>query len=207
MTGFDLEQVRDVLADAFDEQSFDELLLFALDINRPRIVQDDAFNTVVLNVLRKAQQEGWDALLLAKAAERRPMRPDVQEVARKYGATLVGEFNPFFISQIAACVRLWTRSLRRIALTCTLTVASAISSFFAMDLFESPSARQCITSFSRGESCGAVWSVARIGSWSSNRCSSRPRTSGIAVVGKSASPIITHSRDLINTSRVLPSAK
>src|SRR2546421_710261 len=92
MTGFDLERVRDVLADAFSDDDFDELLLFTLDIRRDKIVKDDAFNTVVLNVLKKAQQEGWDALLLAYAAARRPMRPDVQEIARKYGTTLVGEF-------------------------------------------------------------------------------------------------------------------
>jgi hypothetical protein len=101
MTGFDLEKVRDLLADAFDEQSFDELLLFDLDITRAKIVKDDALNTVILKVLQKAAQEGWDALLLAMAAKRRPHRPDVQEMARKYGATLVGEFrrsagsNPF----------------------------------------------------------------------------------------------------------------
>jgi hypothetical protein len=92
MTGFDLEMIRDVLADAFDDQSFDELLLFSLNIRREKIVKDDAFNTVVLNVLKKGAQEGWDALLLAKAAERRPLRRDVQEIAGKYAASLVGEF-------------------------------------------------------------------------------------------------------------------
>src|SRR5260370_26015831 len=92
MQGFDLERVRDILADAFDLESFDELLLFELDIVRARIVQDDALNTVVLKVLQKAAQEGWDALLIAKAAKRRPLRQDVQEIARKYGASLVGEF-------------------------------------------------------------------------------------------------------------------
>ena len=34
--------------------------------------------------------------------------------------------DPLFIPQIAACVRFWTRILRRIALTWTFTVASAI---------------------------------------------------------------------------------
>src|SRR5262245_1913667 len=92
MTGFDLERIRDILADSFDDQSFDELLLFDLDIRREKIVKDDAFNTVVLNVWKRAAQEGWDALLLVKAAARRPMRPDVQEIARKYGVSLVGEF-------------------------------------------------------------------------------------------------------------------
>ena len=92
MTGFDLEMIRDVLPDTFDDQDFDELLLFDLDINRAKIVKDDALNTVVLNVLKKAALEGWDALLLVKAAQRRPFRADVQEIARKYGSSLVGEF-------------------------------------------------------------------------------------------------------------------
>jgi hypothetical protein len=92
MTGFDLERVRDTLADAFDDQAFDELLLFKLNIDRAKIVKDDALNTVVLNVLRKASQEGWDALLLVKAAEVRPRRPDVQALARKYAVGLVSEF-------------------------------------------------------------------------------------------------------------------
>ena len=92
MTGFDLEKVRDILAGAFDDDDFDELLLFGLDIDRAKIVKNDALNTVVLNVLKKATQGGWDALLIAKAAQRRPHRADVQDIARKYGASLVGEF-------------------------------------------------------------------------------------------------------------------
>src|SRR5882724_5308945 len=63
--------------------------------------------------------------------------------------------DPWFTPQIAACVRLWTRILRRIALTWTFTVASAISIFRAMHLLESPSIRQRRIDFSRGESCGA----------------------------------------------------
>jgi len=102
---------------------------------------------------------------------------------------------------IAACVRLRTRSLRRIALTCTLIVASAILIFLAMDLIDSPSTRQPRIRFSGRVSCGTIWSTAKIGSWSSDRCSSWPRTSGIDEVGKPASPIITNSTDLINTSR------
>ncbi len=63
--------------------------------------------------------------------------------------------DPLFTPQIAACVRLWTRILRRIALMWTFTVASAISIFRAMHLLESPSIRQRRIDISRGESCGA----------------------------------------------------
>src|SRR5881396_668029 len=50
-------------------------------------------------------------------------------------------WDPLLIPQIAACVRFWTRILRRIALTWTFTVASAISIFRAIHLLESPSIR------------------------------------------------------------------
>src|SRR5258705_986763 len=85
--------------------------------------------------------------------------------------------DPLFIPQIAACVRFWTRILRRIALTWTFTVASAMAIFRAMHLLESPSIRQRRIDFSRVESCGAsVYSVpTRIG-WSfSSRGAAWPR--------------------------------
>src|SRR5437868_5382427 len=87
--------------------------------------------------------------------------------------------DPLFIPQIAACVRLWTRILRRIALTWTFTVASAISIFRAMHLLESPSIRQRRIEFSRVESCGAsVLSVLiRIAWLFSLRGAARPRRS------------------------------
>ena len=80
-------------------------------------------------------------------------------VSRPEGGTLVLcaiASVPWFIAQIAACVRFWTRILRKIALTWTFTVASAISIFRAMLLLESPSTRQRRIDFSRGESCGAI---------------------------------------------------
>ena len=58
---------------------------------------------------------------------------------------------PLFIPQIAACVRFWTRILRRIALTWTFTVASAMSIFRAMHLLELPSIKHDRIAFSRGE--------------------------------------------------------
>ncbi|AMV25227.1 hypothetical protein VT84_12580 [Gemmata sp. SH-PL17] len=91
LTGFDLERVRDLLADTFDGHSFDEMLLFDLNITRSRVVPDGAFNTVVLNVLLLSTREGWVPRLIAAAAKRRPGRPDVQELAKQYAATLVAQ--------------------------------------------------------------------------------------------------------------------
>src|SRR6266550_1191220 len=84
-----------------------------------------------------------------------------------------------FIPQIAACVRFWTRILRRIALTWTFTVASAISIFRAIHLLESPSIKQRRIDFSRVESCGAnVFSaVMRIAWLFSSRGAAWPRGS------------------------------
>src|SRR5258707_5778392 len=85
--------------------------------------------------------------------------------------------DPLFIPQIAACVRFWTRILRRIALTWTFTVASAMAIFRAMHLLESPSMRQHRINFSRVESCGAsVFSVPTRIAWSfSSRGAAWPR--------------------------------
>ena len=66
---------------------------------------------------------------------------------------IVRTSEPLFIPQIAAWVRFWTLILRRIALTWTFTVASAISILRAMHLLESPAIRHCMIDFSRGDSC------------------------------------------------------
>src|SRR6266480_1966548 len=70
-------------------------------------------------------------------------------------ASFFAEMNgPLLIAQIAACVRLRTRILRRIALTCTFTVASAMAILRATVLLESPWIRQrrmdCCRADSRG---------------------------------------------------------
>src|SRR6202048_1228730 len=81
--------------------------------------------------------------------------------------TVAGRVNvPLFIPQIAACVRFWTRILRRIALTWVFTVVSEISIFRAMHLLDSPSIRQRRIDFSRAESCGVrVFSVGMRMAW------------------------------------------
>jgi hypothetical protein len=124
--------------------------------------------------------------------------------------------HPLFIPQIAACVRLWTRILRRIVVTWTFTAASAISIFRAMDLLEAASIRQRSTDFSRGASCGAsassaVTKVASLLSWRGPAASewspSGPRTNDINSGGRTVSPIIISSIDLMNTSHVMTPTK
>src|SRR5579885_2250765 len=74
-------------------------------------------------------------------------------------------------AQIAACVRLLTRILRRIALTWTFTVASAILILRAVLLLGQPSAIQRRRHFPRADSRGVV-------SVPSTRSASVPRPSG-----------------------------
>jgi hypothetical protein len=92
MTGFDMGVVRDTLVSTFDLQSFDAFLLTKLNVVRGNLVAAGGLRDVILQVLQIADQEGWDALLIRKAAEERPLRADVQEMARRYGKTLVGQF-------------------------------------------------------------------------------------------------------------------
>src|SRR6202043_2821256 len=82
---------------------------------------------------------------------------------------------PLFTPQIAACVRFWTRILRRIALTWTFTVASAILIFRAIHLLKSPSIRQRRINFSRVESCGAKVFLMGIAWLFSSRGAASPR--------------------------------
>jgi len=89
MRGIDLERVRDVLVSTFNPDEFDMLLRFKFDIDRQDEVGDGPFKRVVFQVLTKAEQEGWDPLLIAEAAAARPMRKDVQSLYVEYAQGLV----------------------------------------------------------------------------------------------------------------------
>lgn len=92
MTGFDLATVRDKLLPCFNPNSFDEFLLTKLNKRRADIVPSGGLRAVILEVLQIADEEGWDALLIARAAEFRPLRLELKELAILYGKTLVGQF-------------------------------------------------------------------------------------------------------------------
>jgi hypothetical protein len=92
MTGIELEEVHAVLVECFDPQSFAQFLKMRMDRVLANIAGPGSFGNVVFEVLSVAEREGWDALLVARAAEVRPLRPDIQALAKKYGRTLVGQF-------------------------------------------------------------------------------------------------------------------
>ncbi len=92
MTGIELEEVHAVLVACFDPPSFAFFLKTRMEKVLANIAGPGPFGHVVFEVLSVAEQEGWDALLVARAAEVRPLRPDLQALARKYGANLLGQF-------------------------------------------------------------------------------------------------------------------
>src|SRR5262245_31200184 len=101
--------------------------------------------------LRRAEIRPVSSHLGGRSRDQPRLREE-RAVARSVtieGATVAGAGNagllpiavidePLLMAQIAACVRFWTRILRRIALTWTFTVASAISILRAIDLLDSP---------------------------------------------------------------------
>jgi len=91
MTGFELEPIRDTLVSCFNPNSFAQFLSFRLNKKLANIVGPGAFNDVVFNVLELADQEGWDALLIARAAEYVPGKKDLRELANRYALTLAGQ--------------------------------------------------------------------------------------------------------------------
>ena len=91
MTGIQLEEVHAALVASFDSQSFAFFLKTRMEKVLANIAGAGPFNNVVFEVLTVAEQEGWDALLIARAAEVRPFRGDLQALAQMYGRTLVGQ--------------------------------------------------------------------------------------------------------------------
>lgn len=92
MTGIELEEVHRTLVASFDQTSFAQFLRMRMDRILANLAGPGPFNAVVFEVLTVAEQEGWDALLIARAAEVRPLRGDLQALAQKYGRTLIGQF-------------------------------------------------------------------------------------------------------------------
>jgi Trypsin-like peptidase domain/Effector-associated domain 1 len=91
LSGVEFSAVRDAIAGAFNPEEFDMFLRERLDVDRRLRVADGAFVVVVTNVLKTAEQEGWEAFLIAEVAAARPHRPDIQQIYEKYAAALVDE--------------------------------------------------------------------------------------------------------------------
>lgn len=91
MKGVDFAEVRDAILSAFNSSEFDMFLYERLDFDRQNEIGDGSFKLVVTNTIKRAQQEGWDPMLIAEVAAVRPMKEDVQEVYIKYARQIVDE--------------------------------------------------------------------------------------------------------------------
>jgi hypothetical protein len=91
--GFEFGEVRDAIVRAFNPDEFDMFLYERLDFQRPQYVSDGPFRIVVWKVLKALEDVGRVHQLIAEVAAVRPLKPDVQEVYRKYARALIGEAN------------------------------------------------------------------------------------------------------------------
>jgi hypothetical protein len=91
--GFEFGEVRDAIVRAFNPGEFDMFLYEQLDFQRTEYVSEGPFRIVVWNVLKALEDIGRVPELIAAVAAVRPLKPDVQEVYRKYARALIGEAN------------------------------------------------------------------------------------------------------------------
>ena len=91
MQGVERAEVRDAITRAFSSEQFDMFLYETMNFDREAEIADGPFRVIVNNVLRRAEEEGWDAALIAEVAKARPLKPDVQAVYQKYARHLIDE--------------------------------------------------------------------------------------------------------------------
>lgn len=91
MKGIEFAEIRDAILSAFSPDEFDMFLYERLEFDRTVEIADGPFRLVVTNTLKRAQQMGWDPLLIAEVAAARPLKPNVQDVYAKYAQGLVDE--------------------------------------------------------------------------------------------------------------------
>ena len=84
MQGRELLAASQALRDAFTPDDFDQLLFFYLDKRRENLAGPGNFQTVVYQVLRKAEQEGWTSNLLAAAREANPTNATLMALAEAW---------------------------------------------------------------------------------------------------------------------------
>lgn len=72
LNGPDMERLRDALVAAYDSPSLETLLRFKLNMRLDALVSPNAsFETIVFQLLNRAEREGWLQELIEKAAEDR----------------------------------------------------------------------------------------------------------------------------------------
>ncbi|KDN82068.1 effector-associated domain EAD1-containing protein [Kitasatospora cheerisanensis] len=90
MSGRDLKKASEAFQDAFDLNSFDQMLRFHLSRKREGISLGASLAVVVFEVLDTADREGWIQELIAGARESNPGNPQLAEFAEGFGLAPVG---------------------------------------------------------------------------------------------------------------------
>lgn len=90
LSGQQKEQLQQAIVDAFDQEELKELLDFRLDLKLDHIAPGAGFDTVVFDVIQKAEREGWTADLLRAIAAKRPNRPDLRSLVARLLTVLEG---------------------------------------------------------------------------------------------------------------------
>lgn len=86
MPGIQLEEIRDAFTDAFDEDSLAEMMRLRVGRKLANLVNTkSAFPTLVFNLLEKADQQGWDVVLVKEAYRYSPGNRQLRAVYEKYG--------------------------------------------------------------------------------------------------------------------------
>lgn len=91
MKGIEFAEIRDAVTSAFNADEFDMFLYERLNFDRAVEIADGPFKVIVSEVLKKAERDGWDPILIAEVAAARPLRQDLRQVYAKYAQALVDE--------------------------------------------------------------------------------------------------------------------
>ncbi|HYH68583.1 MAG TPA: effector-associated domain EAD1-containing protein, partial [Urbifossiella sp.] len=84
VTGREMQALRDVLCDAFTEQSFREMLLFSWDKDLEDLSEEGTLPERVLSVIQSARREGWLDDFVRSAAEANPGNPALRAFRSTY---------------------------------------------------------------------------------------------------------------------------
>ncbi len=88
LTGSQYQQLTNALFDAFNVQRFEQMLQFKLDKRLDRITLAADFQTVIFEVIKDAEAQGWTADLIRAALEMRPKDAALMAFAQQMGAAL-----------------------------------------------------------------------------------------------------------------------
>jgi hypothetical protein len=94
LSGQQLRALRNALADAFNSDTFNEMLLFELNKRVENIAGSGALNTVLFRVINTAEMEGWTLELVRAARIANPGNPQLHQVADMLSMASTHELQP-----------------------------------------------------------------------------------------------------------------